>query len=214
MRTALAINAPAICCGCVTIGMAASAQAVTLEYDPAPSVDYAINDFTASIPSNIALGGLSLLTDDDPITPGLLFGRFLDPGLLDLGVVLNTPTSGDLFRLNHFEVVFSFDGNSLEGQAPQLLFTDANGAPQALNTTTTFGNSPVQLLTIEANFGSSDFLLSPGTTLTLSGVDFPVLETETTLNEVIIEGIAEPIPEPGSVALLALGGLTLLRRRR
>jgi|GEM_PF-4175989 len=199
------------------LGAVAPAQAVTLDFDPVPGPDYAIAD----IELNLTDGGSTTnepgdrtdLTDGD-LTTGINFGRFLNPGLLDVGVTLTTPTTTDLFRLTGFEVVFNNEAAVLDPSTPQLLFTDADGVPQALSTTITFQPFGFFTLThVEADFGSSDFLLLPGTTLLLSGIDLPLVELEIEVTEVIVEGSVEPIPEPTSLALLGLGSIALLRRR-
>lgn len=196
------------------ITAANSASAVTLEYDPAESANYAIADITLSLTAfggtNDATGDFALLTDDD-LNTGISFGRFLDPGLLDVAVDLNNPATTDRFRLTSFTVVVAIDGVALDPASPVLQFTDADGVPQALSTTSTAAGFGFE---VDADIAPTGNLLDAGTTLTLSGIDLPFTEPEARIVEVIIEGVGEPIPEPTSLALLGLGGLIVSRRRR
>ena len=199
----------------LTTSAACSVQAATLQYDPAESSNYAIADITLSLTAfggtNDVVHDSALLTDGD-LSTGHNFGRFLDPGLLDVSVDLNSPSTTDLFRLTRFSVIFAIDGVPLDAGSPQLLFTDASGTPQTLSTTTT--SLPNARIEVEAAIDPSGFLLDPGTSLTLENIDLPFTEPEALIREVIVEGSSEPIPEPSSLALLTLSGLLVTRRRR
>jgi len=132
----------------------------------------------------------------------------------DLSVSIDMAGMGDFESSDFFDFTYSVDGGAFQplftssvDEAGSLTYTMAGGADVSLD-------DPLSINGTVLNNEFSNFAESIGS---LGGTLALRFSAETNGSEafafrnVLVEGV---IPEPGSIALLGLGGLALLRRRR
>ena len=117
---------------------------------------------------------------------------------------------GERFTVNYSEVpndglwrLLSTDGpDSLTTPTPQMLFNNDHGSDDGLTLAqwkTSYGNEFIEMISIQTNSGAGDAGLMDGLVITLNNGNI---------------GEVNFVPEPSSLALLAIGGIAVLRRRR
>ena len=199
----------------VVVAAAASARASIKFWDCAPDNDGAVQNCAPTLDGN-ADSGYALRIDETLTSdPGHVLGEFQTDSITDPTVTFDvnvTNSTGYAWSGYQFNMYMDQPFTSSPGTAPSGWTTSATSFPTG-SYTDSQGNPFTDMATITfSNVSGSD--VAPGDSATFgSAVSFSGFFLYT----FELEQIASPVtasPEPATLALLALGGLALLPRRR